>query len=346
MNAIKDHVQEDQPPEHHQPAGETETEQVRIDSLVAGDSPRIDGEVSQHIELLAAIDGPLPPILVHRSTRRVIDGMHRLQAAQLRGQQTIEVRFFDGTEEEAFVSAVKANTEHGLPLTRVDREAAAARIVTSHPRCSDRWLAAITGLAASTVAVIRRRAIPDDHRDIARIGRDGRVRPINSAEARRVASDVIARNPQASLREVAKIAGISPTTVRDVRERMRRGDDPIPPRELLGRGRPKPPGTPAPRPGRRPLPASAPRDRDSLLQQLRKDPSVRFTDSGRALLRWLELTAGDTSLRRDLIDAAPPHCLYIIAELARRCGQAWLDLAEELESQAQSQNVAPQQAAP
>jgi hypothetical protein len=276
----------------------------------------------------------------------VIDGMHRLQAAQLRGQRTIEVRYFDGTAEEAFVRAVKANTEHGLPLTRADREAAATRIVTSHPHCSDRWLATVTGLAAGTVAAIRRHMTPHDRQDLPRIGRDGRVRPLSSADARNVASDVIANNPQASLREVAKIAGLSPTTVRDVRERMRRGDDPIPPQEHHGRGKRKPiKPRPAPRPHRREPTTHTPRERSSLLQQLRKDPSLRFTDAGRALLRWLEVAAGDMSPRRDLIDAVPPHCLYIIAELARRCGQAWMDLADELSSEAEGQKAVHGQAA-
>jgi hypothetical protein len=35
----------------------------------------------------------LPPILVHRATNRIIDGMHRLEAAKLRGDETISVRF-------------------------------------------------------------------------------------------------------------------------------------------------------------------------------------------------------------------------------------------------------------
>lgn len=338
---FQDQVKRDQ--ETSYPASGDEIERLRIASLKGGASPRIDGEVDEHVKLLAEIDAPLPPILVHRRHLRVIDGMHRLLAAQLRGQRTIDVRYFEGTEEEAFVLAVKANTEHGLPLTRADREAAAARIVTSHPHCSDRWLAAITGLAASTVATIRRRSTRAEHRDIPRIGRDGRVRPVSSADARRVASDVITKNPQASLREVARIAGLSPTTVRDVRERMQRGDDPIPPQERRARTRGRRTGA---RPGGRQPQAGAPRERNSLLDQLRKDPSVRFTDSGRALLRWLEVAAGDKSLRRDLIDAAPPHCLYIIAELASRCGRAWLELAEQLKEQAEDQCATRQSAAP
>ena len=210
-----------------------------ISSLRAGDSPRLGGEDTQHIRLLAESEAPLPPIVVHRATMRIIDGMHRLRVAHLRGRRTIDVVFFDGTEDEAFVMAVQANMAHGLPLCRADREAAAARLLTRDPRRSDRWIASIAGLSAGTVAAIRRRSGRGGEPDAARIGQDGRVRPLNSAAGRQLARDAILQNPGASLREIATAAGISPTTVRDVRERLRRGEDPVP----------RPPGTAAGRAG-------------------------------------------------------------------------------------------------
>ncbi|MEU4746566.1 ParB/RepB/Spo0J family partition protein, partial [Actinosynnema sp. NPDC023658] len=122
------------------------------------DSPRLDGEDPDHIRLLAGTTAPLPPILVHRSTMRVIDGMHRLRAAMLRGDTEIAVEFFDGTEAEAFARGVRENVTHGLPLSRADREAAAARIITAHREWSDRALAQLTGLSATTVAAVRARS--------------------------------------------------------------------------------------------------------------------------------------------------------------------------------------------
>ncbi len=128
---------------------------VPVGLLLAGDSPRLKGENAQHIRMLANSEVSLPAILVHRETMRVVDGMHRLRATLMKGQETIEVQFFEGSEDEAFIRAIAANTEHGLPLTLADRRAAAARITVSHPRCSDRWIAQITGLASGTVATIR-----------------------------------------------------------------------------------------------------------------------------------------------------------------------------------------------
>lgn len=304
---------------------------VSIASLLPGVSLRIRGENSEHIELLAACEAPLPPILVHRSTMRVIDGMHRLRAALLRGQNTIKVRFFDGSEADAFVYAVKANTEHGLLLTRAEREAAAARIVISHPRCSDRWIAGITGLAVGTVGLIRLRVSPDDGQMTARIGRDGRVRPVDPEVGRRLAVDAIARYPEASLRAIARMAGISPTTVRDVKQRMLRGEDQV----ALGQpGRQNRRRASSAQTSQRDQPGAARdplRSAASLLEMLRRDPSLRLAESGRSLLRWLEWRIGHPDRWKELADSAPPHCAYLIAELARSCAAEWLTVAKHLE---------------
>jgi hypothetical protein len=310
--------------------GGWEALRLPISSLQAGDSPRLDGESIEHIRLLAASEARLPPILVHRETMRVIDGMHRMRAAMLRGQETIEVEFFDGSQADAFIDAVRANIEHGLPLTLADREAAAGRIVGSHPHCSDRWIAAVTGLAAGTVGSIRRQS-PDGSEVTARIGRDGRVRPLNSDGGRRIARDAITEHPEASLREIAKIAGISPATVRDVRERMRRGDDPVSTRRPGSRGRRADVVRPLRERSEGGASRGSPRDPALLLQRLKKDPSLRLNESGRSLLRWLEPRASGPGEWQCVINAAPPHCKYLVAELARSCAESWLDLARQLE---------------
>jgi len=208
-------------------------EKLSISSLLRGDSPRLSGEDSEHIRALAQLDDRLPPIVVHRPTMRVIDGMHRLRAALLRGDRWIHARCFDGDAREAFVLAVQSNTAHGLPLTLADRSAAAARILRSYPHWSDRAVAAATGLSAATVAAIRHRgsncSAPDS-----RIGLDGRARPLNSADGRRLASTLFVQSPGVSLREVARAAGISPATAQNVRDRLRRGEDPVPPKQRAG----------------------------------------------------------------------------------------------------------------
>lgn len=316
----------------HQDTAAWEIQKVSIRSLLSGASPRINGEDDQHICVLAQMNTPLPPILVQRGTMRVIDGMHRLRAAISLGHESIGVRFFDGTDAEAFVVAVKANIQHGLPLTLADREAAASRIVALYPERSDRWIAGITGLAPGTVAVVRRRAPGGDSEAGRRIGRDGRVRPINSADGRRLVMDAIAEHPDASLREIARMAGVSPGTVRAVRERMHRGEDPVT-RNLPGGGSTKTwLGSGGDRENRNATASAAwARDRETLLRKLRVDPSLRSSETGRKLLRWLDTQSSSPGELDVLADMVPPHCVYLIAELARRCANEWLEASCRLQ---------------
>lgn len=311
-------------------------ERVRITSLRTADSPRLEGQNREHTRLLAENFDKLPPILVHRQTMRVIDGNHRLRAALLRNENTIEVVYFDGAERDAFVLAVRTNTTHGLPLSKVDRYAAAARIIRSHPEWSDRAIAAAIGIAPRTVARIRTGLSAENLQPGWRAGLDGRARPTNAIEGRIRASEIISRNPDASLREIGRLAGISPTTAGDVRNLVRRGEDPRAPRDRTG------PQPDDPRAGGR-APASidavsrkkgAQVNAPDLLESLRNDPQMRFTESGREVLRWLaSCVIGPTSLH---VSAAkiPPHCGYLVAALARCLADDWLQFADDLEGRA------------
>jgi hypothetical protein len=293
------------------------SEMVPIAALLPADSPRLVGENAAHVRLLARSGATLPPILVDRASRRVVDGMHRLGAARMRGRTTIAVQYFDGGPADAFIAAVRANVTHGLPLSRHDREAAVARIVATHPHWSDRAIAAVTGLAATTVAGIRRRSGGPVQQPAARIGRDGRVRPVNAAPGRRRAGQVLAERPEASLREVARLAGVSPATVRDVRDRVRRGEDPA-----LRRCGPRPTAADGPRPE-----PGCP----VTLRDLTADPSLRYAESGRALLRWLHARAVRPAEWRAHVAPTPPHCAYLVARLARDLAREWLEFADQLE---------------
>lgn len=102
---------------------------------------------------------------------------------------------------------------------------AAARIISSHPQMSDRVVGKTMGLAARTVVAIRRRST-DFGAAVERAGSDGRVRPLDRMKGRRRATALLTEHPGASLREVARGAGISPATVRDVRRRLKRGEEP------------------------------------------------------------------------------------------------------------------------
>lgn len=307
---------------------------VSISSLVASDSPRLSGENIGHVRALAELDTRLPPIIVHRSMMRVIDGMHRLRAAELRGEDTISVRYFEGDNDEAFMLAVKTNVTHGLPLTPGDRAAAVKRIIRSYPKWSDRAIAAATSLSAKTVATIRRCATEESPQLHTRIGRDGKVRPLDAAEGRKHASQLMAGNPNISLREVARVAGISPGTVRDVRARLRNGKDPVPSRQRSARKKQSEtaPVKPASEHNVNRVPAQwLAGSRTSILDNLRRDPSLRFNEAGRVVLRLLDAQTMDAWKWKRLADQVPTHCVHAVSAMARECASAWQEFAEELE---------------
>lgn len=316
---------------------------VRIDSLVLSDSPRLEAEDPDHVRVLAEAGDRLPPITVHRPTLRVIDGAHRVRAALLNGRTEIAARLLDCDAADAFVLSVKANVTHGLPLSRAERAAAAARIVLTHPQWSDSAVAAATGISDKTVSRIRaqssaRGAAPAG----TRIGRDGRVRPVDSTQRRRHAAAIFRRQPDAGLREVARATGLSPATVRDVRQRIDRGEDPVPGRyRAAGDDGPAQAGPVAaarirqrpPAPGRA-VRGAVVVDRHKLLAKLSEDPSLRHTEAGRRVLRWLHHYCVDGDSIATLGRGLPPHWAPEVADLARSCAAAWSELAAQLQQRA------------
>ncbi|GJF28113.1 hypothetical protein KNE206_08130 [Kitasatospora sp. NE20-6] len=311
-----------------------------VAALRPADSPRTTGEDPEHVRLLADSEDDLPPIIVHRGTMRVVDGMHRLKAAVLRGDREITVRFFEGSPDEAFVLAVRSNTGHGLPLSAADRRAAAVRILESHPQWSDRAVATAAGLAARTVAALRSRIpapapapAPHGGTDAGgpwqhRVGRDGRARPLDSSEGRRLAGRLITDAPDASLRTIAQQSGISPGTVRDVRDRLRRGEDPVPLRVL--------PVAPPPERGRddaHTVVRLAPpgERRTALADSLHRDPSLRLSETGRLLLRMLQVRTLPPAQWERIISTVPAHSTGMLSAAAAECAEAWQQFAARME---------------
>jgi ParB-like chromosome segregation protein Spo0J len=308
---------------------------VRIDSLVFEDSPRLNGQDQEHIRLLAEAGSPLPPIIVHRPTMRMIDGTHRVHAARLNGRNTIEARMLDCDEGAAFVLAVMTNVSHGLPLSKSDRAAAAARIISTHPQWSDRAVAAATALSDKTVSGIRGRSMSETPQSNSRLGRDGRVRPLDSGFRRQQAAAMLLERPDAGLRKVARATGLSPATVRDVRQRMDRGENPVP-----GRYRTNENTVPALEAvpelariaaGARVRRLEAAPDRNLLLTKLSHDPSLRHSEAGRHTLRYLHHHTVDASGLDGLAQGLPDHCAPVVADLALSCAAAWIRLADQLQ---------------
>jgi ParB-like chromosome segregation protein Spo0J len=312
---------------------------VRLDEITVGEPIRAAGVDEAHVRILSESSEGLPPILVQASSMRVIDGMHRLRAAQIQGRTEIEARLLDISDAEAFLRGVAANVAHGLPLTLADRKSAALRIIELHPEWSDRAIGGAAGVSDKTVRALRHRHAEELPEQTRRIGLDGRVRPVDGAARRQTISELLSAHPQAALRQIAKWAGVSPGTVRRVRDSMDR-NKPAAVRGLV----PLQPRTPAlaetgkesggPRTTARAGVASVgvpAKDAESILQELRQDPTLRYRASGRDLLRLLGLRPA-LALRRKVIETIPEHRVTAVATLFRIYAQDWLDLAGLLET--------------
>ena len=298
---------------------------------------------------------------------RVIDGMHRLMAASLQGRDAIDVIFFDDSEADTFLRAVQENVTHGLPLTQADRRAAAERIIASHPNMSDRAIGQVAGLAAKTVATIRKRSTDSAAQSNGRVGMDGKVRPLDWLEGRRRAAELLTQQPDASLRDVARVAGISPATALDVRKRLERGDVAAPrkpkaPEGLMVSGEaaeagraeavraeavaaeaahaeaahPEAVAAEAAIPGPRPAFQSSPGSHrpTAVVEKLLRDPSLRNNERGKGVLRLLHVNAVGSEKLPEVAEAVPPHCITIIVQLARQYAEMWHDFAMELDGRA------------
>jgi hypothetical protein len=303
-------------------------------ALVRGDSPRLDGEDDGHVRLLSRVLAELPPIVVARSTGQVVDGMHRLSAAELVGSGSIKAVFFDGSPDEAFLFAVQVNVRSGLPLSAADRRAAAERILRLWPQLSDRSVAEITGLAPARVGAIRSRSTAA--LETTRIGRDGRARPVSGAEGRLAAGRYLAVNPEASLRMIARAGGIALGTARDVRNRRLAGEDVLPPSQRRLRRRVEPPTLREDAVAERIPPGRKAGRIGSWIRTLGADPALRSLEAGRQLLRGLVAQRSVVENPAWLAGVVPAHCVTVLLDVAREYAKGWAAFADQLEERQRS----------
>jgi ParB-like chromosome segregation protein Spo0J len=316
---------------------------VQVDSLVPGFHLRMAGTDAAHVRLLADAAGSvqLPPILVQKSSLRIIDGMHRVEVAKLRGECVIRARIIDCSEEKALVLAVKSNTLHGLPLTRADRISSAKRILGAHPDWSDRKVAGIAGLSGKSIASLRNSAVGGAQFDGKRLGRDGKRRPMVAAEGRLRAAEYVRANPEASVRQIASETEVSLGTAHDVRQKIRHGANlrlaELSPREVQAAPVPQPASLPVSPPvtnirARAAAAASSVRQLawSAVICKLAGDPALKYTDGGRAFLRWMTQHAMHPDEWREFADAIPERWLEEVRQAAVTMSEEWGQFASEL----------------
>jgi hypothetical protein len=159
------------------------------------------------------------------------------------------------------------------------------------------------------------------HLDIeARVGRDNRSRPVNSAAVRAQIAEVLREQPEASLRKVAAKVGVSPETVRQVRLAMEEATTPAEP-------------APAIEPAAAAIPAVV-APMASIEALWRHDPALVSCEGGGDFVTWFDRNtiADDECWQR--AERVPLSRVYEIADEARRRSEAWMRFARALEARA------------
>jgi hypothetical protein len=64
--------------------------------------------------------------------------------------------------------------------------------------------------------------------------------------------------------------------------------------------------------------------------KLAADPALRYTDGGRAFLRWMALHSMQADEWREFIDAIPQHWLKDVSRIAASMSEEWRQFAERL----------------
>jgi DNA-binding NarL/FixJ family response regulator len=282
----------------------TDTESIEFDvgTLSGGLSPRTEQLDMTHVAALADVFDDLPPVIVHASTNRLIDGAHRLRAAIVLGRRTIRGRLWEGSDTAAEIEAIHQNVTHGKGLTRRDRENAVRRVLQLQPDWSDRRVAHVCGVAPPTVTSTRRCVSAEDRPTERRVGRDGRARAIDPAAIRRRIAEIIDVASGLSDREVARRASGSQATVRDVRSRLARGESVLPTRMQ-----------------RNPV------------QELVSAAALRSDATLTAFADWLARTTIDDADWMAFVDVVPVGRIYELTDEARRRSTSWRLLAEALD---------------
>jgi ParB-like nuclease domain len=310
---------------------------VPVDAVVPGFHLRTAGTDAAHVRLLADAAGTvqLPPILVQRNGMRIIDGMHRVAVAKLRGECAIRARIVDCSDEKALVLAVKSNTLHGLPLTKADRISSAKRILAEHPDWSDRKVAGIAGLSGKSIASLRNRSIGSAQFDGKRLGRDGKRRPVDAGEGRLRAAEYVRAHPEASVRQIASETEVSLGTAHNVRQKIRGGMDLSAPESSPREGQAVAASQAAPPPvtniGDRATASTVRRLAwSAVVGKLAGDPTLKYTDGGRAFLRWMTQHAMHQDEWREFADAIPERWLDEVRQAAAAMSDEWGKFASEL----------------
>jgi hypothetical protein len=122
--------------------------------------PRVAGLDEGHIRALEDAAGNWPTLVAvqQENAMVLVDGFHRLAAAQNLGLATVPVRVVPPPPDgDLHALAFSLNAIHGRPLGLPDRRAEAVRLLRQRPEVSNMEIGRRAGLSPTTIAAIRTR---------------------------------------------------------------------------------------------------------------------------------------------------------------------------------------------
>jgi transposase-like protein len=199
--------------------------EIRLDGGTQSRAALSPDTVSEYSALYR--DGrALPPVTVFYdgTTYWLADGFHRCAGANEAGMDALPAEIQQGTQRDAILYSVGANTKHGLPRTNADKRRAVELLLRDDEwsQKSDRWIAERCGVHHETVAKWRPSFAPtgeiasSNTRPI-RLGQDGKVRRMPERDVREEAVERLRAGE--SQCDVAAALGVPNTTVQNWKDK-------------------------------------------------------------------------------------------------------------------------------
>ena len=132
--------------------------QIRLDGGTQVRERIDEALVEEYAERMQEGDLFPPPIVLFDETFYwLADGFHRLMARLKLGKADIECRVFEGTQRDAVLVALKANSAHGLRRSNSDKIRAVQVVLADQEwsKKSTRWIAEICGVSRPFVEGVR-----------------------------------------------------------------------------------------------------------------------------------------------------------------------------------------------
>jgi hypothetical protein len=224
------------------PSDRSDVVRLKIAAVRGAVDVRHGGLDMTHVQRLTGVIDDLPPVLVHSSTMRLLDGAHRIAAAQAAGRDEVPAILFTGDAAEAFEVAISSNARHGLPMTARERTDAAERLLLLVDLdWSDRRVARCCGLSPTTVGRVRAHLVAagvhSGQGHGTRTGRDGKRYP--ATNKRPSGTETEASPPERPRRRgigrlLTRVLEALIRLVRSDRQHFRRGRLPVLPRSPEG----------------------------------------------------------------------------------------------------------------